>query len=60
MALVTVAQPSEGAVILKSFIGANVVYVPIGRLLTTARLHKSLALLNANIVSVSSPTTCLR
>ena len=34
------------------------VYVPTGRSLVTASKHKSLALLNANIVSASSPPTC--
>ena len=47
MVLVTVAQLSEAAVILRSVTGFIVVYVPIGRLLTIARLQRSLALLKA-------------
>ena len=47
MALVTVAQLSEATVILRSFTGFIVVYVPVGRLLTIARLQRSLALLKA-------------
>ena len=47
IALLTSAQPPGSFVILKFVFGTIVVYVPIGRLLVTARRHKSLALLNA-------------
>ena len=54
----TSVHPPESVVMLKSVCGSLFVYVPAGKLFVTARLHKSLALLNANIVSVSSPAMC--
>ena len=58
MALLTSAHPPASFVILKSVCGTIVVYVPTGRSLVTAKRHRSLALLNAYIVSASSPATC--
>ena len=58
IALLTSAQPPESCVILKSVTGFLVVYVPVGKLFVTVKRHRSLALLNAYIVSVSSPATC--
>ena len=58
IALLTSAQPPGSFVILKSVVGAFVVYVPIGKSFVTANKQRSLALLYANIVSVSSPPIC--
>ena len=57
-ALCTFAQLLGSLVILASTNGVMLVYVPAGRLLLIANRTRSLALLYAKIVSVSSPPMC--